>query len=221
MLNTSGCAFSISSNKSTLYGFLRTFSESCPPSSYPTYPGGEPINLDTLCFSIYSDISTRIMACSLPNTASASALDSSVLPTPVGPRNRKEPMGRLGSFSPTRPLFTAWDTAATASSCPITLLWSSFSRRARRLLSPSVSFCTGIFVHWDTISATVFSSTNSCFLLAAFCAFSFRFSKEASSSFCCFWISPAFPRSPAFTASSFSWINSCICLCISSSSGAV
>ena len=30
---------------------------SCPPSSYPTYPGGEPINLETVCFSIYSDIS--------------------------------------------------------------------------------------------------------------------------------------------------------------------
>ena len=37
------------------------------------------------------------------NMASARALDSSVFPTPVGPRNRKEPMGRLGSFNPTRP----------------------------------------------------------------------------------------------------------------------
>ena len=35
--------------------------------------------------------------------ASASALLSSVLPTPVGPRNRKEPTGRLGSLSPTLP----------------------------------------------------------------------------------------------------------------------
>mmetsp|Transcript_2996 Transcript_2996/g.6453 ORF Transcript_2996/g.6453 Transcript_2996/m.6453 type:complete len:242 (-) Transcript_2996:225-950(-) len=36
MLNTSGCAFSISSNRTTLYGRRRTASVSCPPSSYPT-----------------------------------------------------------------------------------------------------------------------------------------------------------------------------------------
>ena len=61
----------------------------------------------TYAFSIYSDISTRITESSLPNNASASALDSSVFPTPVGPRNKKEPIGRPGSFSPTRPLRTA------------------------------------------------------------------------------------------------------------------
>jgi hypothetical protein len=33
---------------------------------------------------------------------SASALHSSVLPTPVGPRNRNEPLGRFGSESPPR-----------------------------------------------------------------------------------------------------------------------
>ena len=33
ILNTSGCAFSISSNKITAYGFLLTFSVNCPPSS--------------------------------------------------------------------------------------------------------------------------------------------------------------------------------------------
>ena len=33
MLNTSGCAFSISSNKTTEYGRRRIFSVSCPPSS--------------------------------------------------------------------------------------------------------------------------------------------------------------------------------------------
>jgi hypothetical protein len=36
MLKISGCAFSTSSSRITLYGFLRTFSVSCPPSSYPT-----------------------------------------------------------------------------------------------------------------------------------------------------------------------------------------
>ena len=46
----------------------------------------------------------------------------SVLPTPVGPRKRNDPIGRLGSFNPTRPLRTALATADTASSCPITRL---------------------------------------------------------------------------------------------------
>ncbi len=32
-LNTSGCAFSTSSKSTTEYGFLRTASVSCPPSS--------------------------------------------------------------------------------------------------------------------------------------------------------------------------------------------
>ena len=42
MLKTSGCAFSTSSNRTTENGLRRTASVSCPPSSYPTYPGGEP-----------------------------------------------------------------------------------------------------------------------------------------------------------------------------------
>ena len=52
---------------------------------------------ETEYFSIYSLISMRTMFFSSSNRHSASALASSVLPTPVGPRNRKEPMGRLGS----------------------------------------------------------------------------------------------------------------------------
>ena len=51
-------------------------------------------------FSIYSVISIRIIASSSPNIASARALANSVLPTPVGPRKTKEPIGRFGSFNP-------------------------------------------------------------------------------------------------------------------------
>ena len=40
-----------SSKSTTEYGFRLTASVSCPPSSYPTYPGGAPISLDTLYFS--------------------------------------------------------------------------------------------------------------------------------------------------------------------------
>src|SRR5258708_7419067 len=45
-----------------------------------------------------SDMSILMSASSLPNINSASALASSVLPTPVGPMKMKEPMGRFGSF---------------------------------------------------------------------------------------------------------------------------
>ena len=205
ILNTSGCAFSISSKRITLYGFLLTFSLSCPPSSYPTYPGGDPINLDTLCFSIYSDISTRIIACSLPNTASASALESSVFPTPVGPRNRKEPIGLAGSFKPTLPLFTARATVETASSWPITRFFRTFSRFARRLDSPSVSLCTGILVQSDTISATAASPTVRAFRLFRRSAFLRSFSSSASASFCLACASFACSRSAFTTACSFSF----------------
>ena len=65
----------------------------------------------TECFSMYSLMSMRMMACSSSNMNSASALASSVLPTPVGPRNRNEPIGRFGSCSPARARRTASDTA--------------------------------------------------------------------------------------------------------------
>ncbi len=51
---------------------------------------------------------------------SARARASSVLPTPVGPRKMKEPMGRLGSLRPERARTTASATADTASSWPTT-----------------------------------------------------------------------------------------------------
>ncbi len=137
----------------------RTFSLSCPPSSKPTYPGGEPIILETECPSMYSDISTLISAFSEPNIASASVLLSSVLPTPVGPKNRKEPMGLPGSFNPTLPLRIALATAFTASSCPITRLCRTDSSFKSRSLSFSASFFTGIFVHIETTSAISFSPT--------------------------------------------------------------
>src|SRR3712207_8110812 len=46
---------------------------------------------------------------------------SSVFPTPVGPRKRKLPIGRLGSESPALALRMASATASTASSWPTTL----------------------------------------------------------------------------------------------------
>ena len=49
-----------------------------------------------------SDMSKRISDFSLPNMNCARVRATSVLPTPVGPRNRNEPMGRLGLFRPAR-----------------------------------------------------------------------------------------------------------------------
>ena len=49
---------------------------------------------------MYSDMFRVMTASSVPKRNSARARALSVLPTPEGPRNRKEPMGRLGSFEP-------------------------------------------------------------------------------------------------------------------------
>ena len=110
---------------------------------------------------MYSDMSMRTIACSESNMNSASARASSVLPTPVGPMNRKVPIGRLGSWSPARERRSAFETASTASSWPITRscrrssMWISFST------SDSISFETGMPVHLATTSATSSSSTSS------------------------------------------------------------
>jgi len=81
---------------------------------------GAPIKRATLCFSMYSDISSRIIAPSSSNKNSASALESSVLPTPVGPKNKKDPIGRFSSCNPARARLTALDTALMAFTCPTT-----------------------------------------------------------------------------------------------------
>src|SRR6218665_40470 len=61
-------------------------------------------------------MSMRTMWSSLSNKKPASALHNSVLPTPVGPRNRKLPLGRCGSDRPERERRMAVATAAVASS---------------------------------------------------------------------------------------------------------
>src|SRR3982750_892422 len=99
------------------YGARLTRSVNWPPSSYPTYPGGEPISFETECFSMNSDISKRISDFSLPKRNSANARAASDLPTPVGPRNRNEPAGRLGDLRPARERRMARDRA------PMALFW--------------------------------------------------------------------------------------------------
>ena len=102
---------------------------------------------------MYSDMSTRTMASSSPNRNSASVRASSVLPTPDGPRNTKEPVGRLGSLRPARERRIAFETTSMAACWPITRLCSSSSMRMSLAVSASVSLNTGMPVHMETMSA--------------------------------------------------------------------
>ena len=106
-------------------------------------------------------MSMRTSAVSSSNRKSASDLASSVLPTPVGPRNRNEPIGRFGSEMPALERRTASETALTASRCPIrrepirSSMSSSFSD------SPCSSLPTGTPVHAETTSAMSLAPTSS------------------------------------------------------------
>ena len=134
MLNTSGCAFSISSKSTTLLGLCLTASVNCPPSSYPTYPGGEPVKRLAAIFSIYSDISSLIRYLVSPQYCFANCLVSSVLPTPVGPTNRKDPIGLFGSLIPALLRLIAFTTPSMALSCPMIALCRLLSRSSILLL---------------------------------------------------------------------------------------
>ncbi len=106
-------------------------------------------------------MSMRVIARSSSNRNSASALASSVLPTPVGPRNRKDPVGRSGSAMPARLRRTASETACTARCCPIRRLPSSSSIRSSLLVSASSSRPAGMPVHDEITSAMSSAPTSS------------------------------------------------------------
>ena len=106
-----------------------------------------------------SDMSTRTSASSVSKRNSASALVSSVLPTPVGPRNRNDPFGRFGSDRPARERRIASATAVSASPWPTTRLPSASSMRSSLSFSPSSILLTGMPVHLETISAISSSVT--------------------------------------------------------------
>ncbi len=102
---------------------------------------------------MYSLMSMRNNALSSSNRNAASALVSSVLPTPVGPRNMNEPIGRFGSCRPARARRTAVATACTASSWPTTRFASASSILRILSRSPSSILSTGTPVHRDTTPA--------------------------------------------------------------------
>ena len=112
-------------------------------------------------FSMYSLMSRRVMAVSSSNRNPARARASSVLPTPVGPRKMNEPMGRLGSLRPARARRTASETAAMASSWPMTRSCSRSSMWMSLPASPSSSRVTGMPVQVATMRAMSSASTSS------------------------------------------------------------
>ena len=142
-----------------------------------------------MCRSMNSLMSMRTMAFSSSNSTSARALQSSVLPTPVGPRKMNEPIGRLGSCRPLRLRRTALATASTASSWPTTRWWRPSSSTSSFARSVSIIRATGMPVQALTTSAI---SSRADFLAAA----------AACSGWCA-------SRSPS--ASSSAWICCCNC----------
>ena len=126
-------------------------------------------------------MSIRIILFSSSNRLSANALASSVLPTPVGPRNRKEPIGFVGSLIPALERIIASVTSSTPSSCPITRLCNSSARCSVLLFSLSFNLATGIPVQRDTILAISSSVTLSCTRERSS---SFPFASSFSNCFC-------------------------------------
>ena len=184
ILNTLPCAFSISSSNTIEYGWRLTFSVSCPPSSYPTYPGGAPTNRDVLKLSLYSLISTRINASELPNICSASFFAKYVLPTPVGPKNINAPIGWFFSFRPTLLRCIALTIFSIALSWATTTAFKSLAIFLSLALSASAIRCTGTPVIIDTTSVTSFSVISSRVPISLFAHFSWSSESSASNSVC-------------------------------------
>ena len=109
VVRTCGCAFSISSSNTTLNGFFCTCAVRLSGSFAPSA-----INRPTSSGLTNSLRSRRIRLPPPPKYTSASAFDSSVLPTPVGPRKRNVPIGRSRFRTPARARRIASDTTATA-----------------------------------------------------------------------------------------------------------
>mmetsp|Transcript_34564 Transcript_34564/g.72401 ORF Transcript_34564/g.72401 Transcript_34564/m.72401 type:complete len:460 (-) Transcript_34564:1111-2490(-) len=215
--HTSGSAFSNSSSRITWNGRLRMASVSTPPFSCPTYPGGDLINRETVCFPPNSDMSIRVIAFWSSKRNSASALHSSVFPTPDGPAQRKLPRVRSRACNPVRDNRTQFNTAVNAWSWPTTRLRSSSSMSSNFLNSFPVIFDTGIPVARATIVAMALASTasagNRLFLMLGALSRSLSSSLSRSSSSCCrsgiveCKSSPAFLKSPLDRASSISRCN--------------
>ena len=145
-----------------------------------------------------------MIASLLPKRSKASCLANSVFPTPVGPTNRKLPIGRLPSSKPARFRRIARATISTASSWPITLPFRRLPMPFSRSISDAPSLETGMPVKRSTAAATSFGVATT------------GFSLFVPSSWCClsaisFLRLAAFSKSSAFAAASFCALRSLIC----------
>ena len=143
----------------------------------------------------------RTILFSSSKSASAKVLANSVLPTPVGPRNKKEPMGFLGSLIPALERSMASVTFSTPSSWPTTRWCNTWSKWRMRLRSLSFNLLTGIPVQRDMIRAISSSVTLSCTRLRSWFL---TFSSSASNSFCN-WGSLPYCNSAALLRSYCCW----------------
>jgi len=123
----------------------------------------------TACFSMYSDMSMRTMADSSSKRNSARARAVSVLPTPVGPRKMKLPMGRLGSLRPAR--LRRMALATTGERGVLTMTRSAQAvLHGDELLHLAFEHLGdgGMPVHLETTAAMSSSSTSSLSIRAGF-----------------------------------------------------
>ena len=135
---------------------------------------------ETECFSINSDMSSRISGSTLSKSSSESTFTSSVFPTPVGPTKMKD-AGRFLAESRMRLRRTAAATAFTASSCPMMRFFRPVSRSATFCSSLSFTLLAGIPLHSSMTLARWSSVTGE--LKAASCRASIRSSSRAISLF--------------------------------------
>ena len=166
------------------------------------------MNFETACLSIYSDISTLTSAFSSLNMNSARANASSVLPTPVGPRNINDPIGRFSSAMPALLRLIEDAILDIASSCPTTRFLRSASTRINLFASDSRILLIGIPVQRDTISA-ISSSVISSFKIRLWLCNLRNFPSSAKSFFSAsgirpYLISATFARSAFLSAISAS-----------------
>ena len=89
----------------------------------------------------------------------ASSLARCVLPTPVGPRKRKVPIGLFGSFRPTRLRWMLLTKVSIALSCPMTLDSKACRIPFSRTPSDWAMRCTGTPEIMDTTSSIWGAST--------------------------------------------------------------
>src|SRR3989344_8450257 len=109
-----------------------------------------------LSLAWYSDISKRSIDSSDLNWIFAKILDSSVLPTPVGPTKRNAAIGPFVLDKPLLYSLKARLTAETAVSWLIKDSWIIFSRLSRFWVSISPARLIGMFIF---LSATKITSS--------------------------------------------------------------